>query len=52
MGKNFDGTGGFGPDIVTADEVSPGAMELQLKTTVSGEVMQNANTRESALPGR
>lgn len=50
MGKNYDGTGGFGPDIVTADEVSPGAMELQLKTTVSGEVMQNANTRDLLFP--
>ena len=50
MGKNYDGTGGFGPDIVTADEVSPGAMELQLKTTVSGDVMQNANTRDLLFP--
>ena len=25
LGKNFDGTGGFGPDIVTSDELPPGA---------------------------
>lgn len=50
MGKNFDGTGGFGPDIVTADEVTPGAVGLQLKTIVSGETMQNANTRDLIFP--
>ena len=50
MGKNFDGTGGFGPDIVTADEVTPGAVGIQLKTTVSGELMQNANTRDLIFP--
>lgn len=50
MGKNFDGTGGFGPDIVTADEVTPGGVGLQLKTIVSGETMQNANTRDLIFP--
>lgn len=50
MGKNFDGTGGFGPDIVTADEVTPGAVGLQLKTIVSGETMQNANTSVLIFP--
>lgn len=50
MGKNFDGTGGFGPDIVTADEVTPGAVGLQLKTRVSGETMQDANTRDLIFP--
>jgi 2-keto-4-pentenoate hydratase/2-oxohepta-3-ene-1,7-dioic acid hydratase in catechol pathway len=34
-GKNFDGTGGFGPDLVTADEVPPGG---------NGETLQDANT--------
>ncbi|MEQ9121051.1 MAG: fumarylacetoacetate hydrolase family protein [Alphaproteobacteria bacterium] len=50
MGKNFDGTGAFGPDIVTADEVTPGAVGIQLKTRVSGETMQDANTRDLLFP--
>jgi len=50
MGKNFDGTGAFGPDIVTADEVSPGAVGLQLKTRVSGDTLQDANTRDLIFP--
>ena len=29
IGKNFDGTGGFGPVLVTADELPPGAAGLQ-----------------------
>jgi acylpyruvate hydrolase len=43
-GKNFDGTGGFGPEIVTADDVPPGASGLSISTTVSGEVMQDSKT--------
>ena len=43
-GKNFDGTGGFGPEIVTADELPPGAAGLRLTTTVDGEVLQDSNT--------
>ena len=50
MGKNFDGTGAFGPDIVTADEVTPGAVGVQLQTRVSGETMQNANTADLIFP--
>jgi len=50
MGKNFDGTGAFGPDIVTADEVTPGAVGVQLKTRVSGETMQDANTNDLLFP--
>lgn len=50
MGKNFDETGAFGPDIVTADEVTPGGVGLQLQTRVSGETMQNANTRDLIFP--
>jgi 2-keto-4-pentenoate hydratase/2-oxohepta-3-ene-1,7-dioic acid hydratase in catechol pathway len=46
MGKNFDGTGAFGPDIVTADEVTPGGVGLQLMTRVSGVTLQNANTQD------
>jgi 2-keto-4-pentenoate hydratase/2-oxohepta-3-ene-1,7-dioic acid hydratase in catechol pathway len=43
-GKNFDGTGGFGPEIVTADELPPGAAGLRISTTIGGEVLQDSNT--------
>jgi 2-keto-4-pentenoate hydratase/2-oxohepta-3-ene-1,7-dioic acid hydratase in catechol pathway len=46
MGKNFDGTGAFGPEFVTADELPAGASGLQLRTRLNGEVLQNANTRD------
>jgi acylpyruvate hydrolase len=44
LGKNFDGTGGFGPDIVTPDELPPGAAPLRIMTRVNGQVMQDSNT--------
>ena len=44
LGKNFDGTGGFGPDIVTSDELPPGGAPLRIMTRVNGEVMQDNNT--------
>ncbi|VCU70796.1 Ureidoglycolate lyase [Pigmentiphaga humi] len=44
VGKNFDNTGGFGPDFVTADEVPPGAKGLKLETRLNGEVVQSATT--------
>jgi 2-keto-4-pentenoate hydratase/2-oxohepta-3-ene-1,7-dioic acid hydratase in catechol pathway len=43
-GKNFDGTGGFGPHLVTADEVKDPA-NLTLETRLNGTVMQSSNTR-------
>lgn len=46
VGKNFDGSGGFGPWMVTADELPPGGVGLHLQTRVNGEVMQDANTRD------
>ena len=45
MGKNFDGTGGFGPVFVTADELPPGASGLKIETRVNGEVRQTNNTK-------
>ena len=42
-GKNFDGTGGFGPWLVTADEI-PDPATLTLTTRLNGAVMQHANT--------
>lgn len=44
IGKNFDGTGGFGPDFVTADELSPGATGLRIQSRLNGQVLQDANT--------
>ncbi|AUT68288.1 MULTISPECIES: fumarylacetoacetate hydrolase family protein [Paraburkholderia] len=46
VGKNFDGTGAFGPDLVTADELPPGVKGLQLETRLNGEVVQSASTDE------
>lgn len=42
-GKNFLHTGGFGPEIVTADELPPGCEGLRLTTHVNGELRQDVN---------
>lgn len=44
LGKNFDGTGGFGPELVTPDELPPGASGLRIQCRLNGEVMQDSNT--------
>jgi acylpyruvate hydrolase len=44
-GKNFDNSGGFGPEFVTADELPPGASGLQIQCRLNGTVMQNSNTK-------
>jgi 2-keto-4-pentenoate hydratase/2-oxohepta-3-ene-1,7-dioic acid hydratase in catechol pathway len=44
VGKNFDGTGAFGPALVTADELPPGARGLRLTTRLNGETVQSAST--------
>ncbi|MDO9438103.1 fumarylacetoacetate hydrolase family protein [Hydrogenophaga sp.] len=41
-GKNFPGTGPFGPALVTRDEV-PDVTALQLQTRLNGTVVQNAS---------
>jgi acylpyruvate hydrolase len=46
VGKNFDGTGAFGPFLVTADEVPPGASGLRLRTRLNGHVVQDASTAD------
>lgn len=46
VGKNFDGTGPFGPDFVTADELPAGGAGLQLETRLNGQTMQSANTSD------
>jgi acylpyruvate hydrolase len=45
-GKNFDGTGAFGPLLVTADEVPSGAKGLVLETRLNGQSMQKASTSD------
>lgn len=44
VGKNFDDTGAFGPELVTADELPAGGKGLHLETRVNGRVVQSANT--------
>jgi acylpyruvate hydrolase len=46
MGKNFNGTGAFGPYLVTSDELPPGATGLSLKTRLNGQVVQDGNTSD------
>ncbi|MDH2235247.1 fumarylacetoacetate hydrolase family protein [Pigmentiphaga sp. GD03639] len=45
-GKNFDRSGGFGPEFVTADELPAGAAGLRIQCRLNGQVMQDANTRD------
>lgn len=42
-GKNFTGTGAFGPWMVTRDEIADGE-ELTLETRLNGQVMQKTTT--------
>ena len=46
IGKNFDATGGFGPALVSADELAPGATGLRIQSRLNGQVMQDANTSD------
>lgn len=46
MGKNFDATGGFGPDLVTPDELPAGASGLRIMTRLNGEIMQDSDTAD------
>ena len=46
IGKNFDGTGGFGPLLVSADELPPGASGLRIQSRLNGRVMQDASTTD------
>ena len=46
VGKNFDGTGAFGPWMTTREDLPPGAAGLELTVTLNGEVVQSANTAD------
>ncbi|MEO8297642.1 MAG: fumarylacetoacetate hydrolase family protein [Burkholderiales bacterium] len=48
-GKNFEGTGPFGPWMVTADEIAPGR-ELRLVTRLNGETVQDSHTGHMIFP--
>lgn len=50
MGKNFDRTGGFGPWMVTADELPPGAKGLKIESRINGQVLQSDNTANMMFP--
>jgi len=44
MGKNFDGTGAFGPWLVTPDAVPQGARGLRIQGRLNDRVMQDSST--------
>ncbi|MDB5848699.1 MAG: 5-carboxymethyl-2-hydroxymuconate isomerase [Rhodoferax sp.] len=48
-GKNFSGTGAFGPWLVTRGEIADGA-ELTLETRLNGTVMQHTTTASMIFP--
>ena len=50
MGKNFDRTGGFGPWLVSADELPPGGKGLKIESRLNGQVMQSDNTDNMMFP--
>jgi len=50
MGKNFDRTGGFGPWLVSADELPPGGKGLKIESRLNGKVMQSDNTDNMMFP--
>lgn len=46
IGKNFDTTAGFGPTLVTADALPPGAAGLAIRCRVNGQTVQEASTAD------
>jgi 2-keto-4-pentenoate hydratase/2-oxohepta-3-ene-1,7-dioic acid hydratase in catechol pathway len=44
-GKNFDGSGAFGPWLVSSDEI-PDPTQLSLQTRLNGEIVQSESTGE------
>lgn len=49
-GKIFDSTGGFGPELVTADELPTCAAGLWIQTRRNGRVVQQDNTKNMWWP--
>ena len=52
IGKNFDGTGAFGPELVTRDELPDGLQGLSLVTRLNGQEMQNGRIDDLVFPVR
>jgi 2-keto-4-pentenoate hydratase/2-oxohepta-3-ene-1,7-dioic acid hydratase in catechol pathway len=48
-GKNFEGTGPFGPWMVTKDEITDNR-GLNIETRINGETMQSGNTGQMIFP--
>lgn len=46
IGKNFDATASFGPELVTADELPAGVVGLRIQARLNGQVLQDANTKD------
>jgi 2-keto-4-pentenoate hydratase/2-oxohepta-3-ene-1,7-dioic acid hydratase in catechol pathway len=51
IGKNFDGTGPFGPFLVPAALLPEGARGLKIESRLNGPVMQRDNTSNMISPG-
>jgi len=50
VGKNFDSTGAFGPELVTSDELPKGIAGMNLTTRLNGELMQDGLTDDLVFP--
>jgi acylpyruvate hydrolase len=52
IGKNFDATGAFGPELVTRDELPDGLQGLTLVTRLNGQEMQSGDIDDLIFPVR
>jgi acylpyruvate hydrolase len=43
IGKNFDATGAFGPEFISADELPPACRGVRFETQLNGQVLQKAS---------
>ena len=50
LGKHFDRTGGFGPFLVTPDELPEGAKGLKIQSRLNGETTQSDTTANMMFP--
>ncbi|HSV36717.1 fumarylacetoacetate hydrolase family protein [Ramlibacter sp. WS9] len=46
LGKNFPASSALGPEMVTADDVPPGAHGLRISTRINGSTAQDSNTAD------
>ena len=46
MGKNFDASGGFGPELITPDELPKSVDNLRIQCRLNGETLQDSNTEQ------